>query len=232
VSFPWSWVFLSVLFLLPQSLTDVSLSYLGIICQKFHFWFVKYLLRKQREFVRFREMRFKITFKVQEYHSHLSLISQGRVSSALVWPARSRKKYGISKHTWSETWLTSVQNSEFRAAESAKCTLPVILSVLLTIEAQRAHAGIRRWTWNQSPRHQIKKATFSLLDSNPGVSPDAKSHILDVNMFHWMSIIYSTFLRPSKCPKWSPLRPLLRCRRRMWHVNLWLYFTSHFLFIH
>jgi hypothetical protein len=46
------------------------------------------------------------------------------------------------------------------------------------------------------------------------------------------SYMYNAFVRPSQCPKWSLFRPLLRCRRRIWHVNLWSYFTSHFLFIH
>jgi hypothetical protein len=115
-SFPWSWGFSSAPFLLPQSSTDVSLSYLRRVCQKFQLWFVKYFLRKQREFVRFREMRLKITFKVQKYRSHRSVISKGRVSTALVWPARSRKSYRISKHTWSETMADKRPNLRIQSS--------------------------------------------------------------------------------------------------------------------
>jgi hypothetical protein len=53
--------------------------------RKCRFWFVKYLLRKQREFVRFREMRLIITLKVQEYRSHRSVISKGPASTPLRW---------------------------------------------------------------------------------------------------------------------------------------------------
>jgi hypothetical protein len=57
--------------------------------KKCRFWFVKYLLGKQREFVQFWEMRFIITFKVQEYCLHRSVISKGPVSTPLLMTSRS-----------------------------------------------------------------------------------------------------------------------------------------------